>query len=154
MLKQFKTLAVAGLMGLTATSAQANAFDPEDAVKYRQALYQVMSAQMNVMGAMLQGRQEFSAEAVNERARNIGMAGSLLGETYFPETADVDSSRLLSRAWSDMSGFQAKGAEFGQALTALIEASSQEGFDVRQARSAIGAVQRGCRSCHDDYRAR
>ncbi|SFB89296.1 Cytochrome c556 [Marinospirillum celere] len=151
----FKKAIIAVAAGLlTATSVQADYFDPEDAVKYRQALYQVISAQASVMGGMVRGDLDFDGEEINQRARTIAQTAQLLPETYFPETRGVGNTRMRDRAWNNMEDFQSKGGNFRTALEDLIEASSQSDFDSSKARSAVGALVQSCRSCHDDYRAR
>ncbi len=151
----FKKAMITVAAGLFATSVvQADYFDPEDAVQYRQALYQVISAQTSVMGGMVRGDIEFDAQEINKRAQNIAQTGALLPETYFPETRGVSESRMRDRAWNNMADFQSKGENFGKALSELLEASTSADFDLRQARSTVGALVQSCRSCHDDYRAR
>ena len=152
MFKKTSLFIAAGLLAVA--PVHADLFEPEDAVKYRQALYQTFSSQMSVMGAMLQGNIEFDAAEINRRATNMANTAVMMGDTYFPATRGVETSNMRDRAWENMSDFQAKGAAFGEALTALVEQSSQSDFSLRDARSAVGAVQRSCRSCHDDYRAR
>lgn len=151
MLKKAMVVA-AGL--LTLNMAQAELFDPEDAVQYRQALYQVISAQTGVMGGMVRGDLEFDAEEISQRADNIAQAAALLPETYFPATQGVSDSRMRDRAWNNMEDFQSKGQDFGKALEELIQASSADDFDQAKARPVVGALVQSCRSCHDDYRAR
>lgn len=149
-----KTIAVAALALLGTTSIQAELFKPEDAVQYRQAIYQIFSAQSSVMGGMVRGDIPFDAEEVHKRATNIAKVAPMLGETYFSATRGVSGSKLQDRAWNNMSDFQAKGQAFGKALGDLIEASAQPDFDQAKARQSIGALVQSCRSCHDDYRAR
>ena len=152
MFKKTMILAAAGLFSVTA--AQADLFDPEDAVKYRQALYQVISAQTSVMGGMVRGNIEFDGKEINQRAQNIAQTAALLPETYFPATRDVRDSRMRERAWSNMEDFQSKGGAFRTALEELLEASSASDFNQAKARPVVGALVQSCRSCHDDYRAR
>lgn len=151
----FKKAMIGLAAGFLATApVQADYFDPEDAVKYRQALYQVISAQASVMGGMVRGDLDFDGEEINKRARNVAQTAALLPETYFPETRGVGNTRMRDRAWNNMDDFQSKGANFRSALEDLIEASSASDFDASQARSTVGALVQSCRSCHDDYRAR
>ncbi|PSJ44466.1 cytochrome c prime [Zobellella endophytica] len=152
MLKKTLMIAVATSLFATAATAQDQLFKPDDAVKYRQSIYQVMSAQTKVMGAMVKGDIDFDAVALHQRAVNLGNAASLLGETYFPETREVSDSNILPQAWDDMDGFQAKGQNLGTALQELIEVSGQPGFDAAEARPAVAKVMQSCKSCHDDYR--
>lgn len=152
MLKKVALFMVGGVFA-TSALAQAELFKPEDLVKYRQSIYQVMSAQATVLGAIAKGDAEFNAEVVNERAINLGNVGKLLGDTYVPATKGVKDSNMLPAAWDDMDGFSAKGKDFGGALQELIAASSEPGFDKKAAAPAIVKVLKSCKACHDDYRA-
>ena len=148
-----KTLAIASFTLLTSTAVQAeDRFNAEDAVKYRQSIYQIFSAQAGVIGDMLQGEMPFDAAEINKRAKNIAMVAPLLGETYFPATSEVKESNLKANAWKNMEDFQEKGQAFGKALGALVTASADPSFDIKTARKTAGALFQGCKACHQDYR--
>ncbi|NLW06109.1 MAG: cytochrome c [Pseudomonadaceae bacterium] len=153
MLKKAITLVALTFLGSTGVQS-ADLFKPEDAVKYRQAIYQVFAAQTGVMGGMSKGDIPFDAAEINKRAMNIGKVAPMLGDTYFPATRDVKGTKLKPAAWNDMQGMQAKGEVFGKALGELITASAKPDFDLKKARPAIGALLQGCKGCHDDYRAK
>ncbi|WP_319782954.1 cytochrome c [Oceanisphaera sp. IT1-181] len=152
MLKKVALLMVGGVFA-TSVLAQAELFKPDDLVKYRQSIYQVMSAQATVLGATAKGEIEFDPEIVRERALNMGNVAKLLGETYVPATQGVKDSNMLPAAWEDMDGFGDKGKAFGGALQELIAVSGEEGFDKKAAGPAIVKVLKSCKACHDDYRA-
>ncbi len=153
MIKKAIAIATLTLLGSTAVQS-ADLFKPDDAVKYRQAIYQIFAAQTGVMGGMSKGDIPFDAAEINKRAMNIGTVAPMLGETYFPATRDVKGTKLKPAAWSNMEGMQAKGEVFGKALGELIAASAEPDFDLKKARPAIGALLQGCKGCHDDYRAK
>lgn len=152
MLKKIGLLVVGGVFA-TSALAQAELFKPDDLVKYRQSIYQVMSAQATVLGAMAKGDTEFDAKLANERAVNLGNVAKLLGETYVPATQGVKDSNMLPAAWEDMEGFGNKGKAFGSALQELIAASGEPAFDKKTGAPAIVKVLKSCKACHDDYRA-
>lgn len=153
MFKTVITLVAFTLLSSMTTHA-ADLFKAEDAVKYRQSVYQIFAAQTSVMGGMVTGKMPFDAEEINKRATNIAKVAPMLGDTYFPATRGVKSSNMKDNAWNNMSDFQAKGQNFGEALGKLVEASSQDDFDAAKARPAVGAVLQACKACHDDYRAK
>ncbi|AEY00066.1 cytochrome c prime [Oceanimonas sp. GK1] len=147
-----KALIVSTALFAASVSAQAELFKPEDAVKYRQSLYQVMAAQAGVIGGMAKGEIDFDAAALHQRAINLSNAAGLLGETYFPETREVKASNMLAKGWEDREGMQARGKDFGEALQNLVQVSGEAGFDQAQARKAAGELFKTCKGCHDDYR--
>lgn len=150
-----KAIAIASLTLLGSTVVQANdLFNAEDAVKYRQSVYQIFSAQAGVIGGMVKGDIPFDAEEINKRATNISKVAPMLGDTYFPETRGIEESRLKEAAWENMKDFQAKGQSFGKALNELITASADPAFDIKAARQTAGALFKGCKACHQEYRAK
>lgn len=148
-----KTLAAAALV-LTASVAQADLYKPEDAVKYRQAIYQLFGSQSGLMGGMVRGDRPFDAAEINQRASYMANLLPLLGETYFPATRSVAGTRLNERAWTNTEDFQSKAEIFSKALGELVSASAQPDFDQAKARQTIGALGQSCRNCHDSYRNR
>lgn len=151
MLKKAFAIASLTLIGNTAAHAD-NLFKPEDAVEYRQAIYQIFSAQAGVIGGMVKGEIPFDAAEINKRATNIGKVAPMLGDTYFAETRGVDDSNLKEAAWNNMKDFQGKGQTFGKALGELISASADPSFDLKTAKKTAGAMFKACKSCHEDYR--
>ena len=150
-----KTIVLASLTLLSSAAVHAeDLFDAEDAVKYRQSVYQIFSAQAGVIGGMIKGEIPFDAAEINKRATNIGKVAPMLGDTYFPATRDVKESKLKEAAWNNMADFQDKGKVFGKALGELITASSDPDFDIKSARKTAGALFNGCKGCHEDYRAK
>lgn len=150
--KTFVAATFAVLASTTATAA--DNFKPEDAVKYRQAIYQIFAAQTTVLGGILQGKIEFNAQEVNQRAKNIAAVAPLLGETYFPATRNVKSSKFKAASWGKLDDVGAKGEAFGKALNELVTASSQADFSQDDASKTIGAVLQSCKSCHDSHRSK
>ncbi|MFP2768887.1 c-type cytochrome [Oceanisphaera sp. KMM 10153] len=151
MLKKVVLLAIGGAFATT-VAAQSDIFKADDLVKYRQSIYQVISAQAKVMGAMIKGETDFDGEALHQRAVNMSNVGKLLGETYVPSTKGQADSNMLPAAWEDMDGFSAKGKAFGSALQELIAVSGEPGFDEAKAKPAVGKLLKSCKACHDDYR--
>lgn len=148
-----KTLLAAGFVVLASTGVQANnLMKPEDAVEYRQAIYKIYSAQTGVLGAMVQGKMDFDAAEVNQRAKNIAAVAPMLGETYFPATREVKDSKFKASSWNKMDDVQAKGEAFGKALNELLAASAKPDFNQAQSRKVIGALMQSCKACHDSHR--
>lgn len=148
-----KTIAIAALTLVSSAAVNADdLFNAEDAVKYRQSVYQIFSAQAGVIGGMVKGDIPFDAAEMNKRATNMAKVAPMLGETYFPATADIKESNLKANAWKNMEDFQEKGQAFGKALGALVTASADPSFDIKTARKTAGALFKGCKACHQDYR--
>ena len=151
MIKKTIAALVITLAGTSAVQAK-ELFNAEDAVKYRQSIYQIFSAQAGVIGGMVKGEIPFDAAEINKRATNIAKVAPMLGETYFPATSEVKDSNLKAAAWKNMEDFQGKGQAFGKALGELVTASADPSFDIKAARQTAGTLFKGCKGCHDNYR--
>lgn len=148
-----KTIAIAALTLVNSAAVNAEElFKAEDAVKYRQSIYQIFAAQTGIIGGMVKGEIPFDAAEINKRANNIAKVAPMLGETYFPATSEVKESNLKAKAWNNMEDFQSKGQAFGKALGELVTASADPSFDIKTARKTAGALFKGCKACHEDYR--
>lgn len=153
MLKKALAAGIAGLV-LSTSALASSPLKPEAAVDYRQGIYKYLGGQSGYMAAMVKGEIPLDAAELNKRAKNIAFAGQSLPETYFPETKDVKASKLQPKAWNEMNKFGAKAEDFGKALQALIAGTDKASIDMKEARQLVGGLQRACKSCHDDYRAR
>lgn len=149
-------LAFVLLASVMATSAVAEdhskLFKGEDLVKYRQATYQVMSAQARVMGAMVKGDIDFDAKELHQRSMNLSNAAKLLPETYKLKTMAVGSSNVSPKAWADVEGVTEKGQDFANKLKVLNEATESGEIDLKGSRPLVANVLKSCKSCHDSYR--
>ena len=90
-----------------AGAAQAQAAKPEQVLKYRKALYQVIGWNFGPMSAMAQGKVPYDAAEFARRAERVAAVAPMLGEAFPPESkgvanseaeaGDVDQPRRLRR---------------------------------------------------------
>ena len=129
---------------------------PHDkAIKARQALMQLYSYNLGILGAMAKEKAPYDAAAASDAAANLLAAVSMKQGTLWPagsdsETAGNKENRALESIWSTYPKIAEAGKEMMEAATAL-NAAAGNGLDALQ--GAMGAAGKSCKGCHDDFRA-
>jgi cytochrome c556 len=145
-------LAAAALAGaLTALPAAAQFQKPEDAIKYRQSVYTVMSSHFGRIAAMAQGKAPFDPKAAAEHA-TIVREMSVLPFTAFAEGTEKGMpTRAKPEVWKESAKFKA-AAEKMQGEVVKLDAAAKSG-NLDAIKAAVGDVGKSCKACHDDFRA-
>ena len=68
----------------------------------------------------------------------------------FVEGSDVGETRALPKIWSEMDKFKAAAMKSNEDIAKLDAAAKTGSLDA--IRTAVGAVGRSCKACHDTYR--
>lgn len=144
-------LAVTFAAGCTAAlqlvPAQAQFAKVEDAIKYRQSAYTVMSNHMGRLSAMARGTRPFDAAAAQSSAHIIEAMSHLPWEAFPPGSA-TDKTRVKGDPWKDAAAFK-KLQEGLMAETAKLPGAVATLDGLKQ---QVGATGKACKACHDDYR--
>jgi cytochrome c556 len=148
MLKISAFLSAAALGLMFASSAQAGPLD--DIVNARQAC---MKANGKAMGGTLVPIVKggaYDAAAVQTAIASIEAACGGWAGWWAPEATagETVTSRAKPEIWTDKAGFDAAGAAYGAALTALKATTDEAGF-----KAAFGAFGGACQGCHEKYQA-
>ena len=123
---------------------------PEDAIKYRQAAFTVMASHFGRVAAMAQGKAPFDAKAAAANA-SIAVTMAPLPFTAFGAGTDKGlPQRAKPEVWSDAAKFKSLTDDM-QAAMVKFDAAAKTG-DLDQIKTAVGAVGKSCKACHDDYR--
>ena len=123
-----------------------NAMSPQ---KERHELMEDVKEGAQVIGPMLQGKEDFDAEAAMAALNVWADVGQQFGD-LFPEGTETGFDTEAAPAiWEDREGFNAALKEWQDATAAAVAASPQTLDD---ARAAIGPAFDTCKNCHDDYR--
>lgn len=128
-----------------AVPAYAQFAKAEDAVKYRQSAFTVMSNHMGRLAAMARGDRPFDAAAAQSSARVVEAMSHLPWEAFVPGSA---SRGLKAEPWADAADFNAR-AERLKGETAKLPAAAGS---LDSLRSQVGAVGASCKNCHDKFR--
>jgi len=121
------------------------------AVDARQSQMQLNGFNIGALGAMVQERIPYDAEAAAAAAANLAALASIDQTRYWVEGTDssVEGTRAKPEIWADMAGFTAANAALAEATTDLA-AVAGDGLDAMKA--AFGPVGKACAVCHEVYR--
>lgn len=140
-------LALAGIV--TALPAAAQFAKPEDAVKYRKAVFTVMGTHFARVGAMVQGKAPFDAAAAQANIEIATMMSKLPYAAFGPGT-DVGDTRAKPNIWTDTDKFKAAATKMQDEMAKLNSVAKSGNLD--QIKAAFGPVGQACKACHDDFR--
>jgi cytochrome c556 len=152
-----KLLAAALAVAILASSASVlaqQAPKPEALIKWRQSVFQVMAWNSGRIKSSVDG--QYNKEEVQRAANTIAaIANSGLGGLFAPGTEQ-------GKGWHDTGAkpelfkegkrFGELGASFGKEANEL--ASVANGGDVAAIKVQFGKLQRTCKACHDDFKAK
>lgn len=140
-------LALAGIV--TALPAAAQFQKPEDAIKYRKAVFTVMGTSFGRIGAMVNGKAPFDAAAAASNAEIATMMSKLPYAAFGPGT-DSGDTRAKPNIWTDNAKFTAAATKMQDEMAKLNVAAKTGNLD--QIKAAFGPVGGACKACHDDFR--
>ncbi len=142
-------LAIAACSALVAATAQAQV-KPEDEIRYRQSVMNVIGRAMGPMGAMAQGKAPFNAATVQKNAALIDTMLTLPWASFGPGNDKGAPTKADPKVWSDAAKFKQSSEATQKAVAALVAES--KGGDEARFKAAFGEVGKACKACHDDFR--
>ena len=131
--------------------AQTTFTRPADAIKYRQAAFQVMSFHSQRVGSMAKGERPFDKTVINQDATVLELLSAQM-ESAFPPGTDSAPSKTKAEVWQDPAQFRQKMEDFKLATRKLSEASRSG--DLNSIRHAFNQTAQSCKSCHEGFRNR
>lgn len=121
-------------------------------IEDRKAKMKDVGKNLGIIGKMVKGETDFNGEAALAAYVAMASAGTGFGE-LFPEGTETGGKTTASpKIWSDRAGFEAAGKQFGEDLTAAIQAGAPANVDALKA--SFGSVAKNCKACHTDYRVK
>ncbi|MBK8325215.1 MAG: cytochrome c [Betaproteobacteria bacterium] len=144
-------LSLAACAALVTGTAQAQS-KPEDDIRYRQSVMNVMGRALGPLGAMAQGKAPFNAAVAQKNAMLVDTLLSLPFNAYGPGTDKGAPTKADPKIWSDAARFK-QSSEVAQKAAAQLLAASNAGDEARF-KAAVGEVGKACKSCHDDFRTK
>ena len=143
-----KTFRIALGAAILSFSSGVLAEEPENYIKYRQAMMKAIAGHTSAASQIVRGKVApdgdlvIHASALAELSRNI--------PRLFPEGSDFGETGAKDAVWEDWAGFE-KAAEAARTATADFAAAAAGG-DPRQIANAFKAVGKSCKGCHKDFR--
>ncbi len=147
-------LAAAVLSATTAGIAAAQQGPkPEDEIRYRQSVMNVIGRAMGPMGAMAQGKAPYNAAVAQ---KNSALIESLIGlpwNSFGPGTDKGAPNRAAPNIWKEPAKFK-QSTEDIQKVVANLATAAKTG-DEAKFKAAFAEVPKSCnKGCHDDFRTK
>ena len=120
---------------------------PEDAIKYRQNVFNVMANSFGKIGAVVKGEAPFNKDEVSKNAAVVAMLSTLPWQAFGP---GAEGGNALPGVWSDNAKFKSAGEKM-QVAVANLNTAAQSG-DQEAIKKAFGAASATCKGCHDDFK--
>ena len=130
-------------------SAAAQFAKPEDAVKYRKAVFSVTATHFGRMGAMAQGKVPFDAKLAAENAEIVANMAKLPWHA-FGEGTETAETKAKPEVWKQGAKFKEAADKFQAESVKLVAATKTGKEDAFKA--AFTATSGTCKSCHDDFK--
>jgi cytochrome c556 len=147
------SLALASTAVLVLTGVPQAAAQSQDAraqqTKLRQSTFTVLAAQISPMGAMVQGRVPFDAEAFRVAAERAAVMASIAAE-MFPPNSLAQNSKAKPEIWRNQADFQRLMTDLREKTAQLATTASSGTLD--SIRPAFIAASSTCKACHDKYK--
>jgi cytochrome c556 len=146
--RSFRLAAMAAAAALSLPAA-AQFAKPEDAIKYRKAVFTVMASHFGRVAAMANGRAPFDPKVAAESAE-IAQMMSRLPYVAFIDGSDQGQTAAKPEIWKERDKFNAAATKMQEAMAQFATAAKSGNLDT--IRPTVGAVGGACKNCHDSYR--
>lgn len=146
-MKKIVMLGLAGVMGLGSTVALAT--DAEDAIKYRQGVFNAVKWHFGSMADVVKGKQDYNAEEFVRRAETVAQLSKMPWEGFVAGSyeGETDALPAIEQHRDKFDG----GMNMLIEKTAALAVAAQTG-DLDQIRPAFGEVGKTCKGCHDNFK--
>ncbi len=144
--------AVIGTSTLLASGSVAAQAKPEDVIKFRKGVYQVIGWHVRPMGAMVKGQMPYDQAEFVRNAEIVAMM-STVAPHAFVAGSDKGETRAKPEIWSDAAGFKKVMDGFQAEASKLVQVA-KTATTVDAVRGQFGALGKSCGACHDNYRTK
>jgi cytochrome c556 len=144
--RSLHTIALFVTLAISA-SALAQFQKPDDAIRYRRAVFEVMSFHFGAINQALT-TGPFAAHDVEANALLVDSLAKLPWHAFLPGTQA--SSRAKPEIWTQKDRFKKAVDEFQGNTAALLQAA--HGGDKAAVKTAFDNTAKSCKGCHDQFR--
>ena len=138
---------IAGVGLVSSLPAAAQFAKAEDAIKYRQSAFTLLTVHMGRLGAMARGDVPFDAAAAKASATVVEVV-SHLPWNAFPPGSNTGAAKIKGDPWKDAANFSKLQADLKAQTAKLPDAvATLDGL-----KGQVAATSRTCRNCHEQYR--
>lgn len=137
------------IVALTLVLPMAQAMAGNSPQEQRQALMEKSKDSAKTVGGMLRGKVPFDADTAKAKLEAWIEVSQSFGD-LFPEGTETGyETEARWEIWSDRAGFDAKLAEFSEAVSAAASANPQT---LDELKAVAQPVFKTCKGCHETYR--
>lgn len=124
---------------------------PEDAVKYRKAVFTVMNSHMGRIFVQLKSSTP-NMQVIQSSAQTVESMSKLPWDAFAPSTELVTDTRALPALFKN----EAKAKDLAQKMQDEVTKLNSVAMtgDVSAVRTQFSATAKSCDTCHDDFRAK
>lgn len=147
-----KKLTAAVLIATVASAASAQTYKVEDAIKWRQSAYQILSWNMARLDQNLNSAQFNKDDAIKAANTIAAIANSGMGQLYFAgsDKSDKIKTNVRPEMYTDTQGAAKAAIALAEQANALQQVA-QTG-DVAAIKAQVGKVGGACKGCHDNFK--
>ncbi|MDR2129315.1 MAG: cytochrome c [Burkholderiaceae bacterium] len=149
MKKNIASIALTLAACAAALPAHAQFAKPEDAVKYRQAVFTVTARHFGALGGMANGKVPFDAAAAAANADVLAAVHKLPWGAFGENTSGAKSNAKAS-VWKEAAKFKQGADEMDATVAKLVVAAKSGNLD--NLKAAFGPAAKTCKSCHDQFK--
>jgi cytochrome c556 len=142
--------AVAATLGTVAAAALAQV-KPDVLVKQRQSAMTLIGKYFGPLGGMAQGKVPFDAKIVQRNAAYLDALSEMPWDGFDPSTKN-EKSRALPAIWEQPDKVKEAIQRFQSEVDKLQQVAKSG--DENAIKSQIGAVNKACANCHENFRAK
>ena len=144
-----KHLALAACALALAGSVLAQA-KPEEEIRYRQSVMNVVGRAFGPMIAMAQDKIPYNKDVVAKNSQILETLVSLPWSAFAAGTDKGAPTKADMKVWSESAKFKDASEKMQQAAAKVSQAA--KGGEEKAVKAALGDLGKACKACHDDFR--
>jgi cytochrome c556 len=149
-LKFAVSLAFAAAAAGMAVPALAQFAKPEDAVKYRQSAMFIMGQNFGRIGAMVNGKAPYDAQAAALSAEIVAEMSKLPWPGFVVSTEKITQTKAKPEIYTEQAKFKEGADKLQSEAPKLVAAAKTNNLD--NLKAAFNETSKACKGCHDNYR--
>ncbi|WKE66482.1 cytochrome c [Gallaecimonas kandeliae] len=131
----------------------AQAFDnKDDAIHYRQSVFDLVAAHFHEMGSMVKGDKAFDAKEFQYRAASLAALSKMPLEGFLYPGSDKGDTHAKAAVWEKMDEFKEHLSGFQADAAALEKAAA--GGELAAIKPAFMKTAKNCKACHTEFKNR
>jgi len=144
-------MAAGGEAGMGAGGQQQNPAD--QALKYRQSLFTVITNNFAPIGGVLQGRAEFNGATALKSAERTAQLAAMVSDAFPEVSKTATGTKSSAEIWDKRAEFDKMAKDFADHSAALVAVLKKDNkTDTAKFKTAATAVAGDCKGCHDKFR--